>query len=249
MHDAIEEAHLIVHHALQPLRRQLARMAILDGAVHLRAVVDVGPLLVELLAVMGRIRDDGSILRLHREACVAHVDADEAFGSLDEDVVLRIVEGGAILYDSVGVVSELEREQEHVILIAELLSHVGDISADHDGLCGRAHDELDAIEFVDVVVEVPTGLLADLLPADLRLRLLPPVPRGMGIEDATNLALLDVLLSDAHAMEEVHDVACHEDDTVLLSRPDHLVTVLVAQCDRLLAEDMLLVPGRTDHRH
>ena len=49
VHDAVEEPHLIFHNAVEPQRRLLAGVAILNGPVHLRAVVDPGALVIFLL--------------------------------------------------------------------------------------------------------------------------------------------------------------------------------------------------------
>lgn len=65
---------------------------------------------------------------------------------LDEHVVLRPAEGGAVLHDGKGAVAELQVEKQHVVLIPELFPLVGHVPAGHGHLGGGAHDELDAVQ-------------------------------------------------------------------------------------------------------
>lgn len=109
-----------------------------------------------------------------------------------------------------------------------------------------AHDELDTVQLVDVVVEVAAGLGPDLLPADGLLLLPPAVAGGVAVEDLVDAFLIDHLLGQAHAVDEVHHVAGHEGDAVLLGGLHHLIAVLVGEGDGPLTEDVLVVPGGTD---
>ena len=92
-----------------------------------------------------------------------------------------------------------------------------------------------------MVVKMAAGFGADFFPGNLRLRLLPAIAGGMGIEYPANLSLGNQLLGVADAAEEIHHMASHKDHSVFLSRFYHLIAILIGQGDGFFAEDMLFV--------
>lgn len=170
-------------------------MAVLDSAIHLGAVVDAGTVIIDFLVRVDAVMLFGTIGQLDRHADIAHIDANGALGALNQNVMLRPVEGRAILDDGVGVVAELQIQEQHIVLIAKLRAGVGNIAAGHGNTGCGSHDELDAVQLMDVVIQMAAGLGADLLPADRGLRLLPAVTGRVGIQHLADAAFLNELLA------------------------------------------------------
>ena len=179
---------------------------------------------------------------------VLHIQPDGALCSLNEQVMFTPPECRAILADGVGVISELQVQEQHIVLIAESLSGMGHIAAGHGHLCGRAHEELDAVQFMDVVVQVAAGLGTDFLPADGLLFLLPTVSGGVAVQHLSDFTFVDQPLGMAHAPEEVHHMACHENHMVLFRSSYHFVAVGIVQGNRLFTEHMFAVFCSRNHR-
>ena len=154
MHDLIEIFHLILHNAVKPHRRLLARFAVHDRAVHLRSVIDIRTVVILFLRLMNQVMLFSGF-RLHRHSHIRHVKPDRALSSLDQHVVLRPVESGTIFQNGEFPIRELQADKEHIILVAELLASVRHISAHHDHGLRLSHDKLDTVQLMDMMIQMP----------------------------------------------------------------------------------------------
>ena len=185
---------------------------------------------------------------LYRHTHVEHIDTDGSLSALDQQIVLRPVESGAVFHHGVGIVAKLQLKEKHIILVPEVFPLMGHIAAYHRNLGGGTHEELDTVQLVDMMIEVAAGLGPDLFPTNRGLLLLPAVPGGMTVEDLSDLAFGNELLGPANGAEEVHHVPRHENHAILLRGAYHLVTVGITQGDGLFTENVFFVPGSTENR-
>ena len=216
-------------------------MTILDRAIHFRTVIDLRSLIIFFLGLMNQIMFFFTICSFDGHADIAHINFNVAVCTLNQYIMLRIVERRTVFHDSIGTVSKFQQEEQHIVLVAKLLALMRNIAASHGNLCCRSHQELDAVQLVDMVIKVTTGFCADLLPTDGRLRLFPAVSCRVAIENTADFPLRDQTLCMAYRAEEVHDMACHEDHTVFFAGAYHFVAVRIAKRDRLFTEDVLLM--------
>jgi hypothetical protein len=117
-------------------------------------VIDAGPVVILLLGLV-----DQEMLFLvplfQRAAAVKHIQADGALGSLDQNVMLRPVEGGTVLQNGIPIIRILHGDKQHVILIPEAFPLVSHIAPCHGHLLRTAaHQKLDAVQLVDVMVQM-----------------------------------------------------------------------------------------------
>ena len=150
MHNAIEELHFILHDSVQPQRRLFARMTVLDCTIHFCAVINLSPLIVFFLGLMNQIMLFFTICSFNRHADIAHINFNVAFCTLNQHIMLRIVEGRAVFHNSVGAVSKFQQEEQHIVLVAKLFTLMRNITASHGNLCCRSHQELNAVQLVEV---------------------------------------------------------------------------------------------------
>ena len=69
--------------------------------------------------------------------------------------MFRPVESGAVLQNSVPVITVFHGDKQHIVLIPELFPAVGHIAACHGHFIrAAAHKELDTVQLMDVMVEV-----------------------------------------------------------------------------------------------
>jgi len=67
-----------------------------------------------------------------------------------------------LLFIITSIVAKLKAQEQHTVLITKPLTLMSNIAAGHCNLRCRAHDKLDAVQFVNVMVQMFTRLGADL---------------------------------------------------------------------------------------
>ena len=96
-----------------------------------------------------------AVLRLKGHAAAAHVDLNGALCPLDQQVMLLPPERGAVLQKRVPVLGILHGNKQHIVLIPVGVLLMGHIAPCHGHLLRTAaHQKLDAVQLVDVMVQM-----------------------------------------------------------------------------------------------
>ncbi len=248
MHNSVKVFHLFLHDTVQPHRRLFTRLSVHDGTVHLCSVVKSCPVVILLLRFMYKEVFLFSAYLEHSPA-VAHIQPDGTFCSLDQHIMLRPVERRSPLQHRITIVGIFHIYKQHVVLITEILSLMSHISSGHgDSFRHSPHQELHAVQLMNMVVQMSPGFCPDLLPGNAGLSLLPSVPCRMAVQNLSDNSLIDQLFCVMHPMKEIHHMSSHKDYIMLLTGSHHLVTVFIFKRNGLFTKYVHTMLGRLEHR-
>ncbi len=125
---------------------------------------------------------------------------------------------------------------------------MGNISANHGHRSGRPHNELNTIQFMNMVIQMTTGLGTNLFPTYGWLGFFPAITGRVAIEHLANPAFRNKLLGMANTSEKVHDMAGHKSDPGFFTSSHHLITVCIRKGYGLFTKDILAITSGSQNR-